>query len=144
MAARNAALNGLEGTARAARLDFLAAEAGGEEAAARPPGMPATFELVVAADVLYDWRESRWREALGAMARYLGTGADARVLCCFGSGSRSGAARRSVEALERAVGRDVGHGDTGRDTAGLRCVASEEVPPEGPNEGLLMLLLART
>ena len=40
--------------------------------------------------------------------------------------------------------RDVGHGDTGRDTAGLRCVASEEVPPEGPNEGLLMLLLART
>ena len=88
MAARNAALNGLEGTARAARLDFLAAEAGGEEAAApvRPPGMPATFELVVAADVLYDWRESRWREALGAMARYLGTGADARVLCCFGSG----------------------------------------------------------
>ena len=136
MAARNAALNGLEGTARAARLDFLAAEAGREEAAARPPGMPATFELVVAADVLYDWRESRWREALGAMARYLGTGADARVLCCFGSGSRSGAALRSVEALERAVGRG--------DTAGLRCVASEEVPAEGPNEGLLMLLLART
>ena len=138
LAARNAALNGLEGTARAARLDFLAAEAGGEEAAtpARPPGMPATFELVVAADILYDWSESRWRDALGAMARYLGTGADARVLCCFGSGSRSGAARRSVEALERAVGRG--------DTAGLRCVASEEVPPEGPNEGLLMLLLART
>ena len=73
------------------------------------------------------------------MARYLGTGADARVLCCFGSGSRSGAARRSVEALERAVGR----GDTAM-TAGLRCVASEEVPAEGPNEGLLMLLLART
>lgn len=154
MAARNAALNGLEGTARAARLDFLAAEAGGEEAAeaggedaaetggeeaatpARPPGMPASFELVVAADILYDWSESRWRDALGAMARYLGTGADARVLCCFGSGSRSGAALRSVEALERAVGRG--------DTAGLRCVASEEVPAEGPNEGLLMLLLART
>ena len=78
----------------------------------------------------------------------MGAGADARVLCCFGSSSRSGAARRSVEALvealERDVGRDVGRGDTGRDTAGLRCVASEEVPPEGPNEGLLMLLLART
>ena len=102
--------------------------------------MPASFELVVAADILYDWSESRWRDALGAMARYLGTGADAHVLCCFGSGSRSGAALRSVEALERAVGR----GDTEDLTAGLRCVASEEVPAEGPNEGLLMLLLART
>ena len=51
-AARNAALNGLR--ASVARLDFLAASApdAAARAASHPPGMPETFDLVLACDVL--------------------------------------------------------------------------------------------
>lgn len=130
LAARNAQLNGLEGSTAVAKLDLL----DGREAA-RPPGMPREgFDLVVAADVVYSPGEEAQGETLRAMARYLDvSNPDARVLCCFGQGKRSEAAWRTVRQLEAA---------SQQGEAGLRCVAREEVTADGERDGLLMLLLA--
>tara|TARA_B110001452_G_scaffold163193_1_gene136017 strand:+ start:594 stop:1733 length:1140 start_codon:yes stop_codon:yes gene_type:complete len=137
LAARNARLNGLDGSTAVAKLDLLD-DGCGEDAAARPAGMPCNgFDLVVAADVVYAWAEEAQGETMwAAMARHLdATNPDARVLCCFGEGKRSEAAWRTVQQLEAASQQQGG-------AAGLRCVAREEVRADGERDGLLMLLLA--
>lgn len=140
LARRNAEHNGLGATCHAAKLDFMRGfdpsdDVHGGTATRRPEGMPAGFDLVLAADVLYDWGGS-WRETLRAVARHLDApDGDARALCVFGQQKRSEAAREACDAFEAAAMR----GD-----AGLRCLASEEVREEGREEGIRMLLLAPT
>ena len=130
LAQRNAEHNGLEATCHTAKLDFMR---GFVDEASRPAAMPATFDLLLAADVLYDWGGS-WRETLDAIACYLDASKpNARAICVFGQQKRSEAAHVACEDFERAARR----GD-----AGLRCVAVEDVREEGREEGIRMLLLA--
>ena len=96
--------------------------------------MPAAFDLLVAADVLYDHRGS-WRETIDAIAQHLDVAAaGSRALCVFGNQKRSEQARAAVDAFERAA-------EEGS-RAGLRCIARQSVCEEGQEEGIRMLLLA--
>ena len=131
IARRNAEHNGLGAQCQTAKLDFMQ---GFPDASARPAGMPRTFDLVLAADVLYDWSGS-WRETLEAVASYLDlSNRGARALCVFGQQKRSEAARAACDEFDQAVRRGA---------AGLRLIASEDVTEEGhEEEGIRMLLLA--
>lgn len=134
LAAANAELNGMGAMVHVAKLDMLEAR---DLAAAKSARLLPCFDVVLAVDVLYGW-ESRADEALLAVGRYLDSQSTAaRALCCFGQTKRSDAARRVVAEFERIT---AGRGCC---ASGLRCIAREEVPGEGPADGFLMLLLAR-